>query len=91
MTVGFKYRPGTRYLPRQVNTDFNGNAFLGYRQDRFKVKYSHTPIGITKAYHHRAMTMGVFGGIGSSAVTPWTTNNLISDEYNGLVLTKGLE
>lgn len=90
ITVGFKYRPETQGLPRQVNTDFNGNVFLGYRQDRFKVRYDQTPIGTNKSYHHRAMTVGVFAGMGSSAVTPWTTNNQITDEYDGLVLTKGL-
>ncbi len=90
MTVGFKYRPGTTNLPRQVNTDFNGNAFVGFRMDRFRVRYTYTPIGITKGYHHRAITGGLFFGIGSSAVTPWTTNNLTTDEYNALILSRGL-
>jgi hypothetical protein len=33
--------------------------------------------------------MGVFGGLGSTSITPWTTNNAITEEYNGLVLSRG--
>jgi hypothetical protein len=90
MTIAFKYRPATLSLPRQLNTDFNGNIYLGYRFDRFKIKMLETPIGLQKSYRHRGFTLGTFGGIGSTAVTPWTTNNRITDEYNGLILTRGL-
>jgi hypothetical protein len=38
---------------------------------------------------HRGVTVGAFGGIASTGVTPWTTNNLSSDEYNGLILSRG--
>jgi hypothetical protein len=90
MTVGFKYRPATVNLPRQLTTDFNGNVFLGYRLDRFKVQHKQTPLGIRKNYSHRGITAGFFGGIGSTAVTPWTTTNLITDEYNGFILSRGV-
>lgn len=90
MTVGFKYRPTSLNLPRQLDTDFNGNVYLGCRFDRFKISFKQTPIGQKKKYSHRALTFGGFGGIGSTAMTPWTTNNVISEEYNGLVITRGL-
>jgi hypothetical protein len=90
MTVGFKYRPSLFSLPRQLNTDFNGNVYLGYRLDRFKVKYNSTPFGRKPVYGHRGITAGVFGGIGSTAITPWTTNNISLDEYNGFVLSRGM-
>lgn len=90
MTVGFKYRPATVNLPRQVNTDFNGNVFVGYRIDQFKVSYKSTPLGWREKTSHRGITVGGFGGVGSTAMTPWTTNNRMTDEYNGLVLTRGL-
>lgn len=89
-TVAFKYRPSALNLPRQLTTDFNGNVYLGYRLDRFRVKYKRTPFGSKSSLGHRGITAGVFGGIGSTAVTPWTTNNLITDEYNGLILSRGL-
>ena len=90
MTVGFKYRPQILNLPRQLNTDFNGNVFIGYRLDRFKVRYNKTPVGIRKSFHHRGITAGGFGGLGATSITPWTTNNLTTDEYNGIILTRGL-
>jgi len=90
MTVGFKYRPITQNLPRQLTTDFNGNVFFGYRIDRFRVHYEKTPVGIQKNRNHRGITAGVFGGIGSTTISPWTTGNLGTDEYNGLVLSRGI-
>jgi hypothetical protein len=90
MTVGFKYRPSIADLPRQLNTDFNGNVYLGYRLDRFRMSHKDTPFGRKTDFGHRGITAGVFGGIGSTAITPWTTNNLTTDEYNGFILSRGL-
>lgn len=90
MSVGFKYRPSTKNLPRQLTTDFNGNVFLGYRLDRFKILYKQTPVGVKQIHKHRGITGGLFGGIGSTSITPWTTNNQTTDEYNGLILTRGI-
>lgn len=90
MTVYFKYRRHKPSLPRQLNTDFNGNIFLGYRFDRIKIKHHKSPFGNMQSTAHRGISAGVFGGIGSTAITPWTTNNRITDEYNGLVLSRGM-
>jgi hypothetical protein len=90
MTVGFKYRPATLNLPRQLTTDFNGNVYLGYRFDRFRIQHEQTPVGMKTKHTHRGITGGVFGGIGSTSITPWTTNNLITDEYNGFILSRGV-
>ncbi len=90
MTVAFKYRTATTNLPRQLNTDFNGNLFIGYRLDRFKIDVKDTPVGLRKHFSHRGITVGFFGGLGSTAVTPWTTNNQTVQEYNALILSRGL-
>lgn len=90
LTVPFKFRPSTNNLPRQLTVDFNGSIFLGYRLDRYKVLFNKTPVGTVKKLRHRALTMGVFGGLGTSSITPWTTNNQTTDEYNGLILNRGL-
>jgi hypothetical protein len=90
MTVAFKYRPSRINLPRQLNTDFNGNVYFGYRFDRFRVKYMNTPFGSKAGFGHRGITAGIFGGMGSTAVTPWTTNNLTADEYNAFILSRGI-
>ena len=39
LTILFKFRPGTSNFPRQLNTNFNGNIFFGYRIDRYKLKF----------------------------------------------------
>jgi hypothetical protein len=90
MTVLFKYRPGEMGFPRQINSSFNGNLYIGYRIDRFWLDYKNTPAGMVKELKHSAITVGGFGGIGTAFISPWSTNYRTTDEYDGVVLTKGL-
>ncbi|CAN5383980.1 hypothetical protein BH09BAC3_BH09BAC3_14100 [soil metagenome] len=89
IVVPFKYRPATT-LPRQLTTEFNGNVFVGYRVDRYSLTYEQTRLGLPKSYKHYALSIGGFAGLGSTSVTPWTTNYGTTEEYMGLVLTRGL-
>lgn len=89
LSVPAKFRPTTSALPTQLNTEFNGNVFLGYRFDRFKIKRKQLALVRTEQVIHRAFTFGLFGGLGATQVTPSTTNRYISDEYNGLVFQRG--
>lgn len=86
----FKYRPATTNLPRQLTTDFNGNIYFGYRVDRFKVHNVNSPKGRIRHIRHRAASIGVFGGMGATSISPWTTNQLTTDEYNGFILSRGI-
>ena len=43
-----------------------------------------------KELKHSAITVGGFGGLGSAFISPWTTNYRTTDEYDGLVLSRGL-
>jgi len=90
MTVPFKYRPATQNLPRQLVVDFNGSLFFGYRIDQYKLVFTRTPVGMVKKVRHRAITFGAFGGLGTTPVTPWTTNNGTTDEYTGFILNRGI-
>jgi hypothetical protein len=90
MIVPFKFRASAAGLPHQLTTQFNGNLFLGYRLDRYQVTYTQTPVTIRRDIKHRALSVGVFGGIGSATVAPWTTRYQIIDEYNGFILARGL-
>ncbi|HEX6889349.1 MAG TPA: hypothetical protein VF141_01605 [Chryseolinea sp.] len=90
MTVPFKYRPATQNLPRQLTVDFNGSLFFGYRVDQYKLVFKRTPAGIVKKVRHRAVTLGAFGGIGTTPVTPWTTNGGTTDEYTGFIFNRGV-
>jgi hypothetical protein len=88
-TAIFKYRNAQENLPRQLNYEFNGHLYLGYRIDRYQVHYSKTPIGFVKNSVYHGITFGAFGGLGATAVTPWTTNYQMMDEYHGLIVTHG--
>ncbi len=90
LAVPFKYRPSTADFPRQLTSDFNGNIYFGYRLDRYKTRILSTPAGQVNKIQHHAITMGTFGGLGTTSISPWTTNYQTTDEYNGLVLTRGL-
>jgi hypothetical protein len=89
MTAPFKYRPASQNLPRQLNADFNGNIFLGYRLDRFAARYIRTPFGTQLRKAHHAVTAGAFFGLGTTAVSPWTTNYHQQEEYYGVVVGRG--
>jgi hypothetical protein len=90
LAVPFKIRPASVNLPKQLTADFNGNIMLGYRVDRFRFIHKKTPVGWKRFYKHRGIAIGGFGGLGTAAVTPWTTNNRMNDEYTGLVLSRGI-
>jgi hypothetical protein len=90
LIMPFKYRPGASGFPRQLNTSFNGNIFLGYRVDRFSTQYKNTPLGLRKEQGHHGLSLGVFGGLGSAFISPWTTNYQTTDEYDGFILSRGI-
>lgn len=90
VAIPFKGRPASVNLPRQMTTDFNGNIFLGYRIDRFRFIHKSSPVGWRRFYKHRALSVGAFGGLGTAAITPWTTNYQMNDEYTGFVLSRGI-
>lgn len=90
LATPFKFHEATVNLPRQLTADFNGNIFLGYRFDRFRFIHKQSPVGWRRFYKHRALSIGAFGGLGAAAITPWTTNYQMNDEYTGFVLSRGL-
>jgi hypothetical protein len=89
LTIPFKFRPAASLLPRQLDTDFNGNIYLGYRFDRFKMTFHDSPVGYQKEVKHLGLSAGVFGGLGSAFISPWTTRGG-TDEYNGFIFSKGV-
>lgn len=90
LVVTFKMRPIASGFPRQLTADFNGNIFFGYRSDWYKSRSVKTPAGITKKFRHRSLSAGAFTGIGNTSVTPGTTHYQTTDEYNGLIVSRGL-
>ena len=91
LVVPFKYRPGSSLLPHQLTTDFNGNIYLGYRVDRIRLTHQNTPLGSRQKVKEIAFGAGVFGGLGTTFMSPWTVTDIsFTDEYNGFILSRGL-
>lgn len=92
LTALFKIRPHTPdILPAQLNTNFNGNIYIGHRIDIYEIKYYKSPLNIYQRHiNHIGFSGGIFVGLSNTAMTPSTTNNKISTEYDGIVLQKGV-
>ena len=91
ITIPIKYRPAADVLPRQLNADYSGAAYFGYRSDAYKLTYRRTPLGTYKRnINHYGLSGGFFIGIGGTSLNEWVTNPAIDKEYDGLVLTKGI-
>lgn len=92
LTALFKVRGERKNsVPPQLNANFNGNIYLGYRSDIYRIHYTKNPLAIYKRrINHFGFSGGLFLGLGNTAMTPTTTNNAISIEYDGIVLQKGI-
>ncbi|MES2796452.1 MAG: hypothetical protein V4683_10825 [Bacteroidota bacterium] len=91
LTMPLKYRPSQKDVPNQLNANLNGAVYLGYRTDKYNVNYIKNPLGKSKRnINHFGFSFGGFVGFGNTAITPTTSNNYLTTEYDGLVLTKGL-
>ncbi len=92
LTTLFKIRPQIdNVLPTQLNTNFNGNIYVGYRTDVYQISYHKNPIDkFRRQINHFGFSGGFFMGLGSTAMTPSTTNNILVSEYDGVALQKGI-
>ena len=89
MVVVFKYRPSSYNFPSQLTADFNGNVFMGYRLDQYTMEVAKTPGKPVRRVRQRAISVGGFAGLGTSFISPWTTNYRTTDEYSGFILSHG--
>lgn len=90
VTVPFKYRPSSQGFPRQLTAEANGNIFVGWRIDRFRIVHRKNPAGVKKYQLHKGISFGGFGGMGAATIGPWTTGYQTQDEYAGFILSRGL-
>lgn len=90
-TILFKYRFAASGLAPQMNTDFNFALYGGWRKDNYIFRTKKDPLG---KYHNRIVDhgfdFGIFAGTGTTLISPFTTNNLYDNEYNGWILQFGL-
>jgi hypothetical protein len=90
-TILCKYRPGVEGQPAQLTADFNAAIYAGWRHDNYIIKSKMDPM---KKYHNevvnRGYDFGFFVGPGTTLISPFSTNNAYSNEYNGMILQFGL-
>ena len=91
ITILFKYRPPVKNYPAQLNTNFNGALYAGFRKDLYILSYSNTPLHVAnrKIIHH-GYSFGGFAGIGSARIDEFVTLNRINYEYDGALFTIGV-
>ncbi|MCH7396402.1 hypothetical protein MM236_00305 [Belliella sp. DSM 107340] len=74
-----------------MSTNLNASVYAGYRTDFYSLKYSRNKFGQQeRKTRHYGLSFGAFSGFGSSPITPWFTNDQITEEYDGLVWSNGL-
>jgi hypothetical protein len=89
-TILFKYRPTIGGLPAQLTTDLNLAMYAGWRFDYYPVEHRKDPLN--RSYtniRNRGFDFGFFAGPGTTLISPFTTRNQRSDEYNGMVVQAG--
>jgi hypothetical protein len=90
-TVLLKYRPSVFNLPVQMNTDFNIALYAGWRHDKYLIR--NNVDDLKKSNHDivsRGYDFGLFAGPGTTAINPFSTRNMVENEYNGMILQYGV-
>ena len=91
ITILFKYRPPVKSFPNQINTNFNGALYAGYRTDFYTLAYDETPLHVSKRkINHFGYSLGGFAGAGTARIDEYVTLNRIDYEYDGAVVTTGV-
>lgn len=89
-SILLKYRPAVYGLPGQLTTDFNVALYAGWRHDNFNIISKTDPLD--KGYikiSNWGYDFGFFTGLGSTQISPFTTQNQSSNEYNGMIIETG--
>lgn len=91
MTMPFKYRPSVNGFPNQLNNNFNGALYSGYRIDAYQLSYRQTPLNVYKQnITHTGYSAGLFLGLGNTAVNSSTLNDpAYTIQYDGVLLLTG--
>lgn len=91
LTIPLKLRPAKETVPAQLNSNLNGALFFGYRTDEYKLNYQTDLLGESEMQvSHFGFSLGVFTGLGNTLMSPTNTNDLLQQEYDGLIWSKGL-
>jgi hypothetical protein len=90
-SILFKYRPGQSGHPSEFTADFNAALYSGWRWDYFTIKTKKDPFqNCRKTITSRAFDVGTFAGMGTTAVNPFSTNGVVTDDYSGMIFQYGI-
>ncbi|HAD11498.1 MAG TPA: hypothetical protein DCF33_03570 [Saprospirales bacterium] len=88
--VPLKYRPSLFGLPGQLTTDFNVALYAGWRHDSYRMLRRMDPLGRQqRTIVSRGYDFGVFAGPAAAAVSPFSTQNKLADEYTAMTIQTG--
>ncbi|MDP1971621.1 hypothetical protein [Sediminibacterium sp.] len=91
LTIPLKFRPTQLNVPPQLNTNLNGAVYFGYRNDKYVISYDANPLGKSfRNINHFGFSIGAFTGFGNTFMSPTNTNNILQQEYDGIVWSKGV-
>lgn len=92
ITIPLKFRPAVKGAPFQLNSDTNGALFAGLKKSRYGVNYSNAMDDLYERHiSNIEFSYGIFLGVGNTLVSPsTTTDNEFDDEYDGVILQKGV-
>ena len=90
ITTPVKFRPGQMIMQPQLNAGINASIFLGLRNNYNIVSYRKGYNKYQRYISSYGLSYGLFAGLSNTNMNPWVTNNNISQEYDGVVFTKGV-
>lgn len=91
LVIPIKLRLAQKGVPNQFNANLNGAFYLGLRTDKYLVSYEKNPLGINdRVINHFGFSFGLLSGLGNSVINPTNTNNFLTLEYDGIILTNGI-
>lgn len=91
LTIPVKFRGGQQNIPNQLISEINASLYLGLRNDLFKINYPIKPSGTrNRSIEHVGFSLGGLIGIGNSVINADVTNSAIINEYQGILMTKGI-
>ncbi|MFN4076346.1 MAG: hypothetical protein ACK4HC_10695 [Cloacibacterium sp.] len=91
LSIPLKYRFSEKGVPPQLNTNLNGAIYLGYRTDIYQINYRQNPVKMAVRHtNHFGYSVGLFTGLGNTFMSPTNTNNILQQEYDGIVWSKGI-
>ena len=90
-SIILKYRSSVFGLPAQLTTDLNMALYVGWRHDNYHIRSKRDPLGRSyRKISNRGFDFGVFAGPGVTLISPFTTQNKRTDEYNGMIIQTGI-